>query len=179
MCKLHARISLFRKKHVVAERAAERIAEWQWHTLTHVRRPLEHALHYNKTYLAIYLIENGADIRPSEYISYICEKGNLYLLIFFHKKYGLDLSDDDEWSLRMACLHGQLHIVKYLHENGCDIHIKQERPLLNAIHKGHLDIVKYLISHGANIHRINDALIWTPRDNAELRKYLELVICDM
>ena len=47
-------------------------------------------------------------------------------------------------------------MVKYLLEQGADIHTQGDGALINAARNGHLDIVKYLVEHGADIHSNND-----------------------
>jgi len=51
---------------------------------------------------------------------------------------------------------GHLEIVKYLVEQGADIHAEDDFALSWAAQLGHLDIVKYLVSKGANTHARND-----------------------
>ena len=65
------------------------------------------------------------------------------------------------YSLLWAAYKGYLSVVRYLHENGADIHIDNEFALRWALKNGHHDIVRYLHEHGADIHAYNeDALRW-------------------
>jgi ankyrin repeat protein len=53
--------------------------------------------------------------------------------------------------LRIACLHGNLPVIKYM--VGCaDANEPLEYPLLEAIEHGHLEVVKFLVERGADIH---------------------------
>jgi ankyrin repeat protein len=52
--------------------------------------------------------------------------------------------------------NGHLDVVKYLIEQGADIHAKNNEALRNSAEKGDLDIVKYLVEHGAAVHSIED-----------------------
>lgn len=51
---------------------------------------------------------------------------------------------------------GLLPELKYLVENGADIHVENDEALRYAAKNGHLAIVKYLIEHGADVHSNND-----------------------
>lgn len=72
-----------------------------------------------------------------------------------------------------AAIYGYYDIVKYLHENGCDIGVCDEHALISAMGYEHLHIVKYLLYHGANVH-IRDELML--RHAAEIEWY-ELMEC--
>jgi len=61
-----------------------------------------------------------------------------------------------------ACRKGHLKTVKYLVENGADIHGNNDYALKGAVGNGHLETVKYLVDNGADIHAENDcALRWS------------------
>ena len=76
--------------------------------------------------------------------------------------------------LPYAASLGHLNIVKFLVENGADIHYNNDSPLTEAVNSGHLDTVKYLVGQGANIRVGNDyALSKASSDgNLEMVKYL-------
>jgi len=67
---------------------------------------------------------------------------------------GADIHLEAEWALRDAAADGLLHIVKYLHSCGADLHANQEGALENAIFHNHLDVVKYLIEQGAVVSQV-------------------------
>ncbi|AGC02346.1 ankyrin repeat protein [Acanthamoeba polyphaga moumouvirus] len=48
-------------------------------------------------------------------------------------------------------------MVKYLVENGANIHAENNHTLLCAHHNGYFEIVKYLVDCGVNIHTNNNA----------------------
>ena len=56
--------------------------------------------------------------------------------------------------LNFASINGHLEIVKYLVENGADIHFNKfnDTPLRSTSVNGHLEIVKYLIMNGVKIN---------------------------
>lgn len=59
---------------------------------------------------------------------------------------------DDGISLFYSAKNGYFDILKYLIENGADVHASNNVALRWASCKGHLEIVKYLVEKGANIH---------------------------
>ncbi len=60
------------------------------------------------------------------------------------------------YALVRASDKGHLEVVKYLVEQGADIHAKNDRALIFASQRGRLEVVRYLVEHGANIHTNND-----------------------
>jgi ankyrin repeat protein len=57
--------------------------------------------------------------------------------------------------------NGYLEILKYLVENGINIHEGEESCFRQACYYGQLEIVKYLVENGANIRvRDDEGLIW-------------------
>ena len=69
---------------------------------------------------------------------------------------GADIHARNDWALIMASENGHLDIVKYLVNEGADIHVRKDWALRIASEKGHLDIVKYLVNEGADIHARDD-----------------------
>ena len=67
-----------------------------------------------------------------------------------------------------------VNTIKYLVDNGADIHASDDYALRWFSEKGHLDVVKYLVEIGANIHACNEqALRWSAfNGNLKLVKYL-------
>ena len=57
----------------------------------------------------------------------------------------------------LACRNGHLSVVKFLVDNGADIHAKDNLPIQWACERGHYGIVKYLYEKGADIHVNNGA----------------------
>ena len=82
------------------------------------------------------------------------------------------ISSNDK--LIISATYGLLKIVKYLVDNGADIHAKDDLVLQVAIENGHLEIVQYLVSKGVNIHVYYDlALQWAARNgHLDIVKYL-------
>lgn len=98
---------------------------------------------------------------------------NNYLQIAkYLKKKGFCYFDDMQ--LGRAAENGHLDIVRFLVENGADIHIYDETPLKLATEAGHLNIVKYLAEHGANIHVGNNDIltIASKEEHLDIVKYL-------
>ena len=73
-----------------------------------------------------------------------------------------------------AAKSGNLEVVKYLVENGADIHAEKDYALRLAAYNGHLDVVKYLVEKGVNIHADGDysLKLATVNGNLEVVKYL-------
>ena len=84
---------------------------------------------------------------------------------------GADIHAEKDVALRSASFKGHLDIVKFLVENGADIHARNYDALRKASQLGHLDIVKYLVENGADIHARNDLALKT----ASQRGHLEVV----
>ena len=70
---------------------------------------------------------------------------------------GANIHDEDDFAFLMACGYGHLKTVKYLNEQGANMHVKNGRSLINASRSGHLAVVKYLIRCGLDIHSEDDA----------------------
>jgi len=71
--------------------------------------------------------------------------------------------------------NGHIEIVKYLVENGADIHAYNDEALQLSTKKGHIGVVKFLVENGANIH-VNDdiALRWSAENgHTEIVEYLK------
>ena len=59
----------------------------------------------------------------------------------------------------LAAVNGHLKVVKWLVENGCNIHQKTEdknNVLTLAARHGHLEVVQWFVENGCNIHHVND-----------------------
>lgn len=61
------------------------------------------------------------------------------------------LTPNDENALMIACLQGDLDIVKLMVEKGAEINKPGWTPLAYAATRGHTEIVKYLLDHAAYI----------------------------
>ena len=54
--------------------------------------------------------------------------------------------------------HGRLDVVKYLIENGADVHTIDDQVLKLSVDNGHLEVVKFLIEHDNTTHMFNQIL---------------------
>ena len=61
------------------------------------------------------------------------------------------LTPSDENALMIACLQGDLNLVKLMVEKGAEINKPGWTPLSYAATRGHTEIVKYLLDHSAYI----------------------------
>ena len=83
-------------------------------------------------------------------------QGNMKGLLMM-KDRGADIHDDYDRALQLACREGRLSVVKYLVEQGADVHTLDDyTPIILANQRGHLSVVKYLIEQGIDIHTEND-----------------------
>lgn len=90
------------------------------------------------------------------------------------KQEGVRFTRHMNFLLYRAATLGHLGVVKYLVEQGANIHALDDDALCYASKNGHFDIVKYLVEHGANIHAGDDgALRWASRNGYfDIVKYL-------
>jgi hypothetical protein len=88
--------------------------------------------------------------------------------------YNINIRLNNYNMLTNASDNGHLDTVKYLVENGANIHAGHDEALRNAAYNGHLDVIKYLIENGANIHANDDAAVCDAAENGYLDviKYL-------
>ncbi len=69
---------------------------------------------------------------------------------------GADVHAYNELATIWSASKGQVEVVKFLAGNGADIHERDEYALRCAANSGHVDVVKYLVEQGANIHAMED-----------------------
>src|SRR5579883_218635 len=60
------------------------------------------------------------------------------------------LQEYKDYALELSAASGQLDLVKYLLQQGADIHAEGEHPPYIATANNYLDVVKYLVQNGAN-----------------------------
>ena len=84
-------------------------------------------------------------------------------------KYLIEKGANKNDALNLSARYGYLEIVKYLVDNGADIHSVNDFALRSSADNGHPEVVKYLIEKGADIHADNDyALRWSTFSGARL-----------
>ena len=95
------------------------------------------------------IINDTKNLNPDYILHYGCEIGILSLV-----KQSIKDGANFNWSnpICIASENGHIEIVKYLLNNGVDIHINQDSPLRYAIVVKKYDMVKFLIDNGADIH---------------------------
>jgi len=59
----------------------------------------------------------------------------------------------------MAARNGHRELVKYLLEQGADLHAENDEALQLAAVNGHLEVVKYLLEQGADSNLINEQML--------------------
>jgi len=78
---------------------------------------------------------------------------------------------------KKCCSRIQLEVVKFLVENGANIHAKNDHALKLAAANGHFEIVKYLIVKGANFHALNDQALRYAQKNKQYKIVRYLKTC--
>jgi ankyrin repeat protein len=63
---------------------------------------------------------------------------------------GLDIHAEHDAALFVASKYGHLPVVEYLIRRGANVTADNDKALVAAIYGNHLDVVKYLLAHGAN-----------------------------
>jgi len=127
------------------------------------------------------LVEDKTLLTKFIYILYSCPVNieirwiNLILKNGFSETSQIDISAYNETLLSYSCKHGLIEVVKYLVENGANIHEPNNRALNRACQYGHLEIVKYLIESGADVYAYNNiSLDWAKmNDHEEIIRYIE------
>ena len=77
------------------------------------------------------------------------------------------MPQNDE-SLRLSAENGHIDMVKYLVENGADIHAQNDESLRLSAKNGHLGVVKYLVENGADVHADDDCALYLSACNGHL-----------
>ncbi len=130
-----------------------------------------YAVHYGNIDAVNYLLdtEENLTVKQSD-LSSAVHNGHLEVLKTLLKYSGMDLTD---FLCNQAINTGNVEMVRYFESNGFDV-IHNENVLFNASKHGHLQLVKYLVENGANVHTENDeALIYAVQENKlEIVKYL-------
>ena len=64
--------------------------------------------------------------------------------------------------LVITAAFGKLEIVRFLAEQGADMHVFKDEALQLSAENGHLDVVRFLVEHDADVHAQEDyALRWS------------------
>jgi len=96
---------------------------------------------------------NGSQIDTSAFEETLlinCSRNGLIKIVKYLVENGANIHKCDNEALRWACKSSHLEIVRYLVENGADIHANHDQALKIAIENDHLKLVKYLVKNGAN-----------------------------
>jgi len=93
------------------------------------------------------------DVNIDGWLNYGCRHNLLWLVKESIEK-GADIYKSQP--IQLSCEYGHLDIVKFLLENGLDIHHNSESPLRHAITGEQLEVVEYLIDNGSDIHFNNE-----------------------
>ncbi len=72
-------------------------------------------------------------------------------------------------TLVKAAEDGNLKVVKYMIDNGADIHYNNDQALVYSNENGHYDVVRYLLEKGANANVLKRPNINMSRDVGNIR----------
>ena len=81
---------------------------------------------------------------------------------------GADIHEEDDMVLQLASENGHRKVVEYLIEKGANIHANNDWALMVASRDGHLDVVEYLVESGADIHAREDEALEWASENGHL-----------
>jgi ankyrin repeat protein len=104
------------------------------------------------------MVENGIDVDTYSQccLLWASYQSNVQVIKFF-----IDSGTDITIVLERSSATGNLSMVKYLVENGANIHACCDYALRYSSKNGHLPVVKYLIEKGADVHAFcGEALLW-------------------
>lgn len=104
----------------------------------------------------------------SEDLVFVC--ANRGQTIYVSRQYYKDIQ------LTEACRGGCFGRVKYLINEGADIHVDHEWPLREAIKNHHVEVIKLLVDAGADIHANDDQALQWCAEQAALDNYAQQVI---
>ncbi|XP_037909760.1 ankyrin repeat and KH domain-containing protein mask isoform X3 [Hermetia illucens] len=60
--------------------------------------------------------------------------------------------ETQETALTLACCGGFMEVAEFLIKQGADLELGASTPLMEAAQEGHTDLVRYLLENGANVH---------------------------
>lgn len=92
-------------------------------------------------------------------LAYAIERGSLKDVKFISKSGDINIHNNNESALQLACKEGHIDIVEYLLSLGADLHADNDNALQWAAKYGHLNIVMLLVSSGANVHANEDGAL--------------------
>lgn len=84
-------------------------------------------------------------------VSYFVQNGFFGLVRYLVKNKAFDINYNESEALYLAVRYNRKKTVRFLIENGADIHANVEEPLTVAAELGHWDIAPTLVENGANI----------------------------
>ena len=88
-----------------------------------------------------------------------CIKSNSLECVKWLLNNGYDVHTKNDLALCWASSKGHLEVVKLLLEAGADVHAIDDYALRWASHNGHLEVVKLLLDAGADVHAEDDSAL--------------------
>lgn len=127
---------------------------------------------WNRYEIAKYLLEIGTNLNFEHAALHGkngCRLHYLKLLI----QYGCCC--DFSSLLILASFYGYLDTVKFLVENGADVHMDNDKAFRNAVIRSNLDVAEYLIQFGMDIHMDDEYLLRKSIENGDTHMITFLV----
>jgi ankyrin repeat protein len=105
---------------------------------------------YTKEFIKFFKLDINNTFINNKNEALIIAAGKGYLEILkYLHQNGIDIHADDDYIFRSAVYYDYIEIVKYLHQNGANIAIDNNIALRWAASYGYLEIFKYLLKNGA------------------------------
>lgn len=101
-----------------------------------------------------------------------CAQKGYFSVLKYLVQNGADIHVNYESALMNSVNHNQFKIVQYLVEQGADIHVNNEYALIESIRFGRLQTVQYLIEQGADIHLNKNKALRKSVYSPKIFKYL-------
>ena len=86
------------------------------------------------------------------YALYLASREGYLEAVKYLVENGVDIHYNDDVTLKVSAMGGYLNIVKYLVEKGANVNAHNTEALIAAAEKGHYDVVKYLVDTGAIVN---------------------------
>ena len=96
-------------------------------------------------------------------------KNGILPVVKYLTENGANIHDGDNEALRFASANDHLPVVEYLVENGADLTAVDNQAVRSASKYGYLEIVKYLVEHGADITVQNNIALKWARNKKHVK----------
>ncbi len=102
--------------------------------------------------LIVHTIKTGVKQHSLIYALYLASREGYLEAVKYLVENGVDIHYNEDVTLKVAAMGGYLNIVKYLVEKGANVNAHNTEALIAAAEHGHYDVVKYLVDRGAIVN---------------------------